>query len=136
MSVKERRVFSHKQFLWEYKVGEQKECEKENFPQTKEEKKKEEEEKKKEEEEEKREEKSLLTKTILMEVDADKCENKEEIALTAISSLKPFAGLSWTVGGGGGGGGGGGEGVGGGGGGGGNWELWKRSRWFSEPSQT
>ena len=118
MSVKERRVFSHKQFLWEYKVGEKKEREKENFPQTKEEKKKEAEEEKREE----KEEKSLLTKTILMEVDADKCENKEEIALTAISSLKPFAGLSWTVG--------------GGGGGGGGEELWKRSRWFSEPSQT
>ena len=48
----------------------------------------------KETKEEKKKEESLLTKTILMEVEKNKCENKEEIALTAISSLKPFAGLT------------------------------------------
>ena len=61
---------------------EEKECGKENLRETKEEKK------------EEKEKESLLTKTILMEVEKDKCENKEEIALTAISSLKPFAGLT------------------------------------------
>jgi len=66
---------------------EEKECGKENLRETKEEKK---EETKKEE----KKEESLLTKTILVEVEKDKCENKEEIALTAISSLKPFAGLT------------------------------------------
>jgi len=61
---------------------EEKECGKENLRETKEEKK------------EEKEKESLLTKTILVEVEKDKCENKEEIALTAISSLKPFAGLT------------------------------------------
>ena len=31
-------------------------------------------------------------KTGLIKVDEDKCENKEEIAITPISSLKPFTG--------------------------------------------
>ena len=77
---------------------EEKECGKENLRETKEEKKEETKKEEKKEEtkkETKKEEKeSLLTKTILMEVEKDKCENKEEIALTAISSLKPFAGLT------------------------------------------
>ena len=34
----------------------------------------------------------MLRKTVLIKVDEDKCENKEEIALTPISSLKPFTG--------------------------------------------
>ena len=34
----------------------------------------------------------MLRKTVLIKVDDDKCENKEEIALTPISSLKPFTG--------------------------------------------
>jgi len=34
----------------------------------------------------------LLRKTVLIKVDDDKCKNKEEIALTPISSLKPFTG--------------------------------------------
>ena len=71
---------------------EEKECGKENLRETKEEKK--EETKKEETQKEEKKEESLLTKTILVEVEKDKCENKEEIALTAISSLKPFAGLT------------------------------------------